>query len=189
MKQLTAALVGVLVLAAGALAFQSYLGQKDAEWHERVERETARAETLMAENEQLRTEAAELEAIADSALIAATERDTIIVNRIETLPAPTPDCEVFTAPRDSLIADMQGRHDKMLMVTSNYRNSLSLLHAAEAKARASTDSLLAVLDDRPKPRSPLIPEVGLGCAAGLSVTTGTPDAACGLSLSWKVRLF
>ena len=180
--------MGVAVLAAAALAAQSVIGQRDAEWQARVETESARAEHALAIGDSLRVEADSLEALADSLAGAAHARDTVIVTMIEELPAPPPDCEPFTAPRDSVIAEQERRYADASAALENQRSAADQLRLAEAKARESADSLLAVLADRPRPLSPFIPEVGVGPFAGICAT-GQPCAGFGVSLSWKVRLF
>jgi hypothetical protein len=154
-----------------------------------VERETVRAEAALALGDSLRVEATAYETRADSLAVAAARIDTVVQERIVALPTPPPDCEPFTAPRDSVILLQEERHDSLSLALEDQRTALDHLRRAEAAARTAGDSLLAVLEARPRPLSPLIPSVGLGCSAGLSVTRAMPDAVCGLTLSWEVNLF
>jgi hypothetical protein len=180
--------LGAVAVVAAVLVVRSWAGQRDAEWQERVEREVARAEEALAIGDSIRVEAESYESLADSLATASKQRDTVIVRMVEELPAPPVDCEPFTAPRDSVIAEMAERHDDVAAAFEAEREAAALLRAAEARARVSADSLLAVLDDRPRPLSPLIPKVGLGATAGIC-TTGQPCVAVGLTLSWEVKLF
>lgn len=181
--------LGAVAVVVAVLVVRSYIGAKDAEWQERVEREMARAEEALAVGDSLRVEAESYEEVADSLAVEAERRDTVIVTMIEELPAPPVDCEPYTAPRDSVIAEMAERHDDITAAFEAEREAAALLRAAESRARAAADSLSAVLGDRPRPMSPLIPSVGLGCTAGVSPLTQRPDVTCGLSLSWEVNLF
>jgi hypothetical protein len=188
MKPVVKWIVGVAVLAAAILAVRSFVGARDAEWQARVERETARAEVALTIGDSLREEATFLGEVADSLAHEAEIRDTVIVRMVEELPAPPPDCEPFTAPRDSVILVMQERHADIASALRAQREASGLLRAAEAQARNAADSLLAVLDDRPRPLSPLIPKVGLGATAGIC-TNGQPCVSFGLTVNWEVKLF
>jgi hypothetical protein len=181
--------LGAVAVVAAVLAVRSFASQRDAEWQMRVERETARAEEALAIGDSLRVEAKSYEEVADSLAVEAERRDTVIVTMIEELPAPPADCEPYTAPRDSVIAEMAERHNDISAAFEAEREAAALLRAAEQRARMAGDSLLAVLDARPRPLSPLIPSVGLGCTAGLSPLTRQADVVCGLSLNWEVKLF
>lgn len=181
-------IAGAVAIVAAVLVVRSVWSAKDAEWQERVEREVARAEAAIEVGDSLRAEARYLSLEADSLIAEAAIKDTVIVTMLEQLPAPPPDCEPFTAPRDSAILVMQERHDNVASAFARERESNIRLRQAEAKAAASTDSLLAVLDSRPRPLSPLIPEVGVGVFAGIC-TTGQPCAGLGVGVQWKVRLF
>lgn len=181
--------LGAVAVVAAVLIVRSLWAAKDAEWQERVEREMARAEVLLEIGDSLRVEAESYEELADSLAVAAETRDTVIVTMIEELPAPPADCEPYTAPRDSVIAEQEKRYDDVTAALEAQREATAKLRIAEAKARMAGDSLLAVLSDRPRPLSPLIPSVGLGCTAGLSPLTRQADVVCGLSLSWEVKLF
>ena len=181
--------LGAVAVVAAVLIVRSWAGQRDAEWQQRVERVQATAEAALAIGDSLRVEATELGVVADSLKIEADRQDTVIVTRIEALPAPPVDCEPFTLPRDSVILLQEERYDTISEAFERQREASGLLRQAEARARLAADSLSAVLDARPRPLSPLIPSVGLGCTAGLSVMTAQPDVACGLTFSWEVNLF
>jgi hypothetical protein len=190
--------LGAVAVVAAVLVVRSWAGQRDAEWQERVERVQATAEAALAFGDSLRVEAAELGVVADSLKIEADRRDTVIVTKIKELPvivtkikelpAPPVDCEPFTLPRDSVIVLQEERYDAISEAFDRERQAAALLRQAEARARTAADSLSSVLDDRPRPLSPLIPKVGLGATAGIC-TTGQPCVAVGLTLSWEVRLF
>lgn len=180
--------LGAVAIVAAVLALRSFVGARDAEWQARVERESARAETALAIGDSLRVEATELEGLATSLAFQAEQRDTVIIRMIEELPAPPPDCEAFTAPRDSVIIEQEERYADVTAALDAQREATARLRVAEALARQSADSLLSVLDDRPRPLSPLIPTIGLGATAGVC-TTGQPCVAVGLTLSWEVNLF
>ena len=181
--------LGAVAVVAAVLFVRSVIGAKDAGWQERVERETVRAESALSLGDSLRVSARSYEKLADSLAVAADKRDTVIQRMVVELPAPPPDCEPYTAPRDTLIAELQEQNTEVMDAFKAEREATTRLRVAEAHARAASDSLLAVLDDRPRPLSPLIPSVGLGCTAGLSALTRQPDVACGLTLSWEVKLF
>ena len=176
-------------MVAAALAVRSYMGQRDAAWQARVESEMVRAEAALAIGDQLREEATTLEGVVDSLYVEAQRQDTVIQQMIVELPAPPVDCEPFTLPRDAVILELGEQNDTISEALRQQREAAGLLRAAESRARAAADSLLAVLDDRPRPLSPFIPSVGLGCTAGISALTRQPDVACGLTLSWEVKLF
>lgn len=187
MRAFKLAVAAVALVAAVAYASSVYLRKQD-EWNQRVAAETARAEAALAIGDSLRDRATELEGLATSLAFEAEKRDTVIVRMVEELPAPPADCEPFTAPRDSVIVELGLQVDDYREAFFNQKTATDQLRRAEALARASADSLLAVLDDRPLPRHPLIPEIGVGATAGVC-TTGQPCVAVGLTLSWKVRLF
>jgi hypothetical protein len=180
--------LGAVVIVAAVLAIRSFVGAREAEWHARVERETARAEAALEENATLREQAEELEGLATSLSFEAAKKDTVIVRMIEELPAPPADCEPFTAPRDSVIIEQRKQYASISEAYAYQRQATAKLRYAEFKARTAADSLLDVLADRPQPLSPLIPKVGLGATAGIC-TTGQPCVAVGLTLNWEVRLF
>lgn len=182
--------LGAAAVVAAVLVARSVIGARDAEWQARVERETARAEAALLYGDSLRVEADSLEAQVDSLETRVSVRDTVIRRVVERIPVEVPaDCEPFTAPRDTAILLLTEQVHDVSDALAAQREAAARLRQAEYQARIAADSLLAVLDDRPRPLSPLIPSVGLGCTAGLSVTTRAPDAACGLTLSWEVRLF
>lgn len=182
--------LGAAAVVAAVLAVRSFIGARDAEWNARVERESARAEAALAVGDSLRQDAARAARAADSLAVEASIRDTVIQRVVERIPVVTPpECEPFTAPRDTAILLLKEQVATVTDAFERQREATARLRAAEQMARASADSLLAVLGDRPRPLSPLIPKVGLGCSAGVSVTRGAPDAACGLTLSWEVKLF
>lgn len=181
--------LGAVAIVAAVLVVRSWAGQRDAEWQERVEREMVRAEEALAVGDSLRVEARSYEEVADSLAVEAETRDTVIVTMVKELPAPPADCEPYTAPRDSVIVQQEERYDDITAAFEAERQAAALLRAAEAKARMAADSLSGVLSDRPRPLSPLIPSVGLGCTVGISPLTRRADAACGLSLQWEVNLF
>lgn len=180
--------LGAAAVVAAVLIVRSYWSANDAEWQERVERESARAEAARDIGDSLRVEAESYEKLADALAISSAEKDEAIGLLMEELPTPPPDCEPFTAPRDSVIALQEERHDDDRAALEAERSATDQLRLAEAAARGATDSLLAVLNDRPRPLSPLIPSIGLGATAGLC-TTGQPCVAVGLTLSWEVNLF
>jgi hypothetical protein len=180
--------LGAVAVVAAVLAVRSWAGQRDAEWQARVERVQAQADAALAIGDSLRVEATSLGVVADSLKIESEKQDTVIVHMVEQLPAPPPDCEPFTLPRDSVIMFMEERHETITEAFERQREASALLRQAEARAREAADSLSSVLDDRPTPLSPFIPRVGLGATAGIC-TTGQPCVAVGLTLSWEVRLF
>lgn len=183
-------ILGAVAVVAAVLVIRSYIGARDAEWNARVERESARAEIALALGDSLRVEADSLEARVDSLSVRASVRDTVIRRVVERIPVEVPaDCEPFTAPRDTAILLLSEQVGDVTAALDAQREAAARLRAAEAKARIAADSLLAVLDDRPRPVSPLIPSVGLGCAAGLSPLSRQADVVCGLSLNWEVKLF
>ena len=184
---LKTAIVAVAVLAA-VLVVRSVIGAKDAEWQSRVERVTTESRANLAAADIARLRADDLQELADSLMAESVKRDTVIVTRIKNLPAPPPDCEPFTIPRDEIIIDLRKQKNLVATAFARERQASTQLRMAEAGARRSADSLLAVLDDRPRPVSPLIPALGIGATAGIC-TTGQPCMAVGLTLSWKLELF
>jgi hypothetical protein len=180
--------LGAVAVVAAVLVLRSFLSARDAEWQARVETEMVRAELALGEADSFAYQAALQEARADSAFALAEERDTVIIRMVEELPAPPVDCEPFTAPRDSVIMVMEERHNDIRTAFEKEREAAALLRQAEAAAHRAADSLMAVLDDRPRPVSPLIPEIGVGVFAGMC-STGQPCAGIGVGVQWKVRLF
>ena len=181
-------IVGAATITVAVLVVRSYVGAKDAAWQERVERVQAQSDLYLAEADSLTEHASMLEGYATSLAFEAAKRDTVIIRMTRELPAPPTDCEPFTAPRDSVIVVMEERHDNITAAFERQREATVLLRAAEAQAHRAADSLAAVLDSRPRPLSPLIPEVGLGIFAGMC-TTGQPCAGIGVGLQWKLRLW
>jgi hypothetical protein len=182
-------ILGAAAVVVVALGVRSFATKKDAEWQMRVERVQASADAALAIGASLREEALGLREAADSLALEAARRDTVIVTMIEELPAPPPDCEAFTLPRDSVILEQSRRHGDIMAAFGREREASARLYRAYVESSTAADSLQAVLDDRPRPLSPLIPSVGLGCVAGITVIGRQPDVACGLSLSWEVNLF
>lgn len=176
------------LLAGAVIAVRSYVGMKDHDWQIRVEEEMTRATLALDSARVDRARADSASARADELSLAVAARDVRIDAMRSALPEPTEDCEVFTAPRDSVIAEMDVRHEDVLAALDSERSATALLRAAEARAHASADSLFAVLKDRPRPLSPLIPSVGVGITAGIC-STGQPCIAAGLTLSWEIRIF
>lgn len=189
MSKLLKYALGTAAVVAVVLSVRSWAGQRDAEWQARVERVQATADVALAIGDSLREEATTLGVVADSLKIEADRQDTVIVVKIKTLPTPPPDCEPFTLPRDSVILLQEERYETITEAFNRARTESTLLRQAEAEARTAADSLSSVLDARPTPMSPLIPTVGLGCTAGISALTRQPDVACGLTMSWEVKLF
>jgi hypothetical protein len=180
-------MVALALVAGVAYASSVYLRKQD-EWESRVRVVEAQAEANLAVADSAKARATELEGLATSLAFKAEQRDTVIIRMVEELPAPPEDCEPFTAPRDSVIAQQEERYADVSAAFDAQREATASLRVAEARARAAADSALAVLSDRPLPRSPLIPEIGLGVTAGIC-TTGQPCVAVGVQLNWKVRLF
>lgn len=180
--------IGAAAVLAAVLILRSFIGVQDAEWQERVERVQAEAAVNLALADSALALADTFETQALALAAEAEKRDTVIIRMVEQLPAPPADCEPFTAPRDSVILQMEERHKTNIAAFERQRKASVLLRAAEARAHRAADSLVAVLDDRPQPVSPLIPTIGLGATAGVC-TTGQPCVAFGLQLSWEVNLF
>lgn len=180
--------VRATAFAVVAFILHSFVGMRDAAWQARVETvmdiatiELARADSLLTENELLQME-------ADSLANEAAKRDTVIIRMVEELPTPAPSCEAFTEPRDRVIRFQEVRYGDLQAAYDKRGDAMDLLRRAEIAARGAADSLYAVLDDRPRPLSLLIPEVGVGAFAGVC-STGAPCAGIGFTLQWKVRLF
>lgn len=184
---MTKYILGAVAVVAIALGVRHFFGQKDAEWQARVERVSAMVQTERARADAVARQAVAFQTVADSLRAEAARRDTVIVTRIERLPVPPPDCEAFTLPRDSVILEQERRYGDILSAFDAERQASARLYSAFVATSFSADSLQAVLDDRPRPLSPLIPRVGLGVTAGIC-TTGQPCAAVGLTLSWEVKL-
>lgn len=180
-------IAGAAVVAA-VLVARSFVNQRDAIWQERVEREMARAEESLRAVDRAQAEAAALEIAVDSLIAKDAIKDTVIITMIEELPAPPPDCEEFTAPRDSVIRLLREQRLNVLEALRVQREAAALLQNAADQAATTADSLYSVLGDRPRPVSPLLPKVGVGVVAGLC-TTGQPCVAGGLSVQWEVNLF
>ena len=180
--------IGAAAVVAAVLILRSFIGAQDAEWQERVERIQAEAAVNLATATRTVARADTLEALVDSLSTAVRYQDTLIIRMVEQLPAPPPDCEPFTAPRDSVILHMEKRHESITTAFERQREASALLRTAEVQAHRAADSLMAVLDDRPRPVNPLIPKIGLGATVGIC-TDGRPCVAFGLQLSWEVNLF
>ena len=180
--------VGAVAIVAAVLIVRSFVSARDADWHERVEREMVRADLALAAADSLVDRATELEGLATSLAFEAAKRDTVIIRMTRELPAPPPDCEPFTAPRDSVIVVMEERHDNITAAFAREREAAVLLRQAADRATTAADSLAAVLDSRPRPLSPFIPEIGVGAFAGFC-STGQPCVGIGVGVQWKLRLF
>lgn len=191
LKPLYKVLAGVAVLAAAALAAQSYFGRRQAEWEARVRLVQAQAALERQRAEEAVARADSFEFRADSLAGEAGRVRVVVQERIDSVRAvPTPDeCLAFVEPRDRLIDSLVVAYDVLEDAFEEEAKANSELRYANVRALLAVDSLNAVLSDRPKPRPAWLPEVGLGCAAGISVTSARPDAACGLTMTWKVRLF
>lgn len=181
-------ILGAAAIVVAVLVVRSFVSARDAEWQTRVEREMLRADAALAASDSLVDRATELEVLADSAFRKAETRDTVIIRMVEELPAPPADCEPFTAPRDSVIVAQEERYENISAAFEKQREAAVALRLAEASAHRAADSLAAVLDSRPRPLSPLIPEIGVGAFAGIC-STGQPCVGLGVGVQWKVRLF
>lgn len=181
------AAVGLVVILVIAASLGRLYTHQAGEWEQRAASaaERARAERVRADSAT--AAAAFATAQADSLARAADQREVKVRERIVYLRAqPVPDsCQTFTAPRDSVI-------DSLLVVVDDWKGAYHVQSAASSSLRTanrilseSNDSLLQVIDARPRPRPWYIPEIGVGPFVG-ACTTG-PCAGAGLTLSWRIR--
>lgn len=118
---------------------------------------------------------------ADSAEVAADELRAQVAARVAVVrEVVVPDtCAPFVAVRDSLIDDALETADSYKAALDERVAEVVALRTAGRVLEESNDSLLAVLRARPKPRSRLIPSVGV--TVGVCSTGDAPCAAVGLT--------
>jgi hypothetical protein len=147
---------------------------------ERTRLEIARADSMVQVAEELRKGSAALAKMAE-------KRTGEIQTRIVTVRAqPTPDtCARFIAARDSVIDDLALVSSALGLAHRQNAAAIDTISTAFRIAHAQLDSLDAVLQARPRPRSRLVPSVGVGPFVG-----ACPQGMCygvGINLSWNIR--
>ena len=169
-------MVGAVVL--GLVADRRY-----AQWRRQADEARAYAAEQLARADAAEQRADSLSEAAAALAVAASRRDTVLRERIRVVmaePVP-PDCSTYTAPRDSLIRDLQLQANQWRAAYETQREAQTSLYTAYVRARAAADSLSITLANAPRVRSLWVPRPSL--FAGLCVD-GRPCA--GVGLAWSI---
>lgn len=177
---------GVIAAALVAVVTTRCYDASVSEWENRiatVQAQVVGRDSLIAD---LKRDAADLSVRADSLAVQLEAQAPEIRERIVTVreefPAETPS----DTARDTLIDDLQAESDGWKTAYEEEAEANISLWKALDLATASTDSLSAVLNDRPGKRPWYIPRLGIGPFVG--ACTGGPCAGVGVGLSWEIRL-
>ena len=185
-SRLVELVVAGALLLGGVLAVNHIVDKLNADWQARVDSVQTFADGETARAEVLHSEASYLQAQADSLAALAPVVDTMRI--VEIMEVAVPDtCEVFVAPRDSVISELLQNNGLLREALATERTAAERLRAAYVSLEVAYDSVSAVLDDRPIQLPRFIPRVSMGAFAGIC-TDGQPCAGIGIGLTWKVRL-
>lgn len=183
----------IALLAAGVvvvLLVVDRCGRTDrVEWEQRVAQaqsaheKTAQRLTSALVRERRRADSVEARARA------LTARDAEIDTLIQRVRVNTPS-ELDTVPavvdRDTIIDRLVRSRDRWKRMYENEHAANRRLQRHLQEALADSDSLSAVLDDRPGPEPWWLPEVGVGPFAGWCARG--PCAGAGITVSWEISL-
>lgn len=171
-----------VVLATALVVSGWCVDQRFREWNERVERveEFAEAETARANAEA--AEAAEVKARADSAVAEARDRAPEIRERIVRVREESPP----DPARDSIIDDLASDNEQLTAAYDTLSAAFVVLQSSYNSLLVVNDSLLTVLDDRPKPRPRWAPSLQVGVFAGMC--TDGPCVGVGGGLTFEIKL-
>jgi hypothetical protein len=185
-----ALLIAVVALVVAAAVGGYCVDAKFREWNERVEEvvrfaeeETARADSAVAEADVWQSR-------ADSIAIEAEARSPIIRERIRLVrdSVPVPDtCYAVVAQRDSLIDEALAEADDWRLAYAAEKAAAEALRSGYNSLLVVNDSLLAVLDDRPRPRPRWAPSLQMGVFAGVC-SDGRPCVGAGAGLTVEVKI-
>lgn len=183
-------LIAVVVLVAAAAVSGYCVDAKFRAWNERVEtvlefaeEETARADSAVAEADVWQSR-------ADSIAIEAEARSPIIRERIRLVrdSVPVPDtCYAVVAQRDSLIDAALAEADRWRAAYEAERSAADRLREGYNALLVVSDSLVAVLEDRPKPRPRWLPSLQVGLFAGIC-SDGQPCVGVGGGLTVEIKI-
>jgi hypothetical protein len=181
-------IAATFVFICGAVQYVVRLGFR--EYEQRVERVTAQVDSLTERADSLAAAATRATERGDSlADVAAQTRARVItrlVHVLDTLP-PAPDtCAAYIAPRDEAIDSLEAVIDEQSNAYAYQQDATARLMLAYRLATEASDSLSAVLKDRPRLPPLWMPKVSGGVFAGVC-TTG-PCAGVGIGLTWDVPL-
>ena len=161
-------------------------------WNDRVERALAFAVTEAARADTAVVLAAAISARADSIAAEAAARAPLIRERIrvvrDTVLLPVPDtCRPVVAQRDSIIDDLVVESDQWRVAYFEGKDAASMLLQSYNFLRTAYDSLVVVLEARPKPRSRWAPTLHVGAIAGIC-TTGQFCAGLGAGVGIEFKI-
>lgn len=175
--------IAVVILVAVTVVSGYCVDQRFREWNKRVEQveEFAKAETARAASAVV--EAGDQKARADSVVRAARERAPEIRERIvrvrEELP-PDP-------ARDSIIDSLVADNEQLVAVYDSVSAAYTVLLHSYNSLLVVNDSLLAVLEDRPRPRPRWAPSLQAGVFAGVC-SDGRLCAGVGGGLMFEIKI-
>lgn len=163
------ALALLLVFIVGLLVGAFARSGSDSEWQKRAEAAINRASEAEAMVDSLRAEADSLVESATIVADSARESEIVTDSILVTLPPPRTSAEAL---RDVVIESLKRERDLwhdayLLQVRATAR-----LDAALDTAMAEIDSLVSVLEDRPRPRPWWVPRFSVGPAAGVCDSNG-----------------
>lgn len=133
---------------------------------------------------------------ADSAEARATyaEARADSIKRVRILAAPARAAIVAAAPDTCkpAIAALTAERDEAVVEAGQRQSALDAQKQATAILRPAGDALAGATSQLAKAAKPsflshLIPSIGIGGAAGLSVIDRRPDALIGVTFSWRLR--
>lgn len=181
-----AVLIAAVVIAA-AVVSGLFVDREFREWNRRVEevQEFAESETARADSAVARGRAAQ--AAADLTRAEAVRLTIANRERIAALDTVVPEeCEEVVAVRDTLIREVLVESDTWRLAFEKQRKASTQFISAQRRQSVVIDSLMLVLDARPRPRPAWLPTVSVGPFVGFCVN-GQPCAGIGVGLTWKVR--
>lgn len=161
-----------------------------AEWELRAETALAVAEVQRERADSLSAEAEAHRARADSLTALAGDSYRNAIYRLPAISEATPP-ELALHPavtlRDTVIVELRIAAEGYREALEEAGEAYEALEAAYGLLEASTDSLRAVLRDRPGGRHWALPHVGLGPFAGIC-SDGSFCKGLGLTVTWEVGL-
>lgn len=175
------ALFGAILVALAAHSCATK--ERAVEWEARADSALAVARQESALAASAAAAAAEAEARAVRLARSAEGRGAGVRERVVLLGGAGEPQSPAIAVRDTLIAQMdtvarewEAAYREQVVATDSLKVSLGHLTVAR-------DSLVSVLEDRPRPRSSWMPEIGAGPFVG--VCTSGPCLGVGVSLTWR----
>jgi hypothetical protein len=157
----------------------------ESEWEKRAQQAEQFAEQQLVRADSAEKQAASYAVRADSLARSAEYKSRQVRERVKVVrEAAVPDtCRPFVVVRDSLLDGALAAVDEWESAYDTLKAANDNLTAANGVLRTVSDSLLAVVRARPKPRPRFLPEIGpyIGVGAG----TAGAGVQVGVGLVWR----